>query len=638
MRSWTFDPYMIGGKVKSHESDLLELVEVVYYDATTRCIADFSDLRDLETIRSRVKLEGLSFLTITLPNFCKDFERSLALGHVDPTFFRNFGKNGRIPAFLQGIVGLVFDRETGRLKNDESPNLVARAVEATRQICLVFKKLSLTCTPKRVRAAIKGFVSTEHDLAAFDPSIDDCHRFKSVAHLLWAGVISNIKVSDCRPVHGPGQTAERIVGNGKYVWQSWHDRLDIYFPLIDNGYPIGCNPLSEEEIELVTIVPPAQELPVRVTPVPKTQKGPRIIAIEPCCMQYAQQAIRGPLYEHLERSRIVGGHVNFTDQSINRELALRASCDGQLATIDLSEASDRVPHGLALSMFDSNPDLRDAIDSCRSTHATLPDGSRIGPLLKFASMGSALCFPVESMYFYTICVVALLEIQKLPVTKRNVSNVARLVYVYGDDILVPSKQAVKILDYLQKYNCKVNIPKSFWSGKFRESCGMDAYDGYEVTPTYIRHLPPENLQQTSTIISWVKSAGLFYRRGFFKTADLLYRKVERLIGTLPIVHDSSQMLGRILYLPNCYPSVRDLTRDGKIKVRWNKKYQRLEVKAWVAAPVYRADKLDGWAALQKSLSKLTSLVSLEEERDKLHLERTARYGAVALQRRWVPTT
>lgn len=108
--------------MKSQATDLLKVAERVYHDATAKCIADVSDLRDLETMRSRVKDEGISFLTITLPNFCRDFERSLANGFIDSKDFANFKKvkSRSIPAFLQGMVSQIFDRETGRIRNDES--------------------------------------------------------------------------------------------------------------------------------------------------------------------------------------------------------------------------------------------------------------------------------------------------------------------------------------------------------------------------------------------------------------------------------------------------------------------------------------------------------------------------------------
>lgn len=84
------------------EISALEMAEAVYIDACAKCIADVCDSRDLETIRSRVKHQGVSFLTITLPNFYKDFERSVEVGYIDSTCFRAFRKHGTLPSFLKG--------------------------------------------------------------------------------------------------------------------------------------------------------------------------------------------------------------------------------------------------------------------------------------------------------------------------------------------------------------------------------------------------------------------------------------------------------------------------------------------------------------------------------------------------------
>ena len=76
------------------------------------------------------------------------------------------------------------------------------------------------------------------------------------------------------------------------------------------------------------------------------------------------------------------------------------------------------------------------------------------------------------------------------------------------------------------------------------------------------------------------------------------------------------------------------------------------------SPVYRTDKLEGYAALQKCLLRLESRktpstfrtrtkraldrfidqVDYESAMDPNHLERTAQHGAVTIKRRWVPTT
>lgn len=616
--------------MKSNVSDLLEVAEAVYIDACAKCIADVSDLRDLKTIRSRVKEEGVSFLTITLPEFSRDFERSLASGQIDPTSFHFWKKTGAIPAFLQGMLGLIFNHETGRIYDEriiDSTSDIPTIVGSVRQICLAFKKVELDCSPKRVAATLENFIATEQSFEMFSLPREDYNDFVAVSSVLWDGMLGDLRLDMLVPKHGPGATAERVSGNQKFVWQFWHERLEPYFPFVDSAYPMSIGELNHyaKELDLVTFLHSDQEIPVRVTPVPKTLKGPRIIAIEPCCMQYAQQGIRDFLYERLESYHLTKGRVNFTDQSINQALAVMASNDGRLATIDLSDASDRVPHDLAMEMFRSNPDLMDAIDACRSTKAEMPDGTIIGPLRKFASMGSALCFPVEAMYFYTLCVMAILRRRELPVSRENIKRFCD-VHVYGDDIIVPTDDAIAVLENLQKYNCKVNASKTFVTGWFRESCGADAFKGELVTPTYLRKLRPKNRQQASELISWVQTANLFYLKGYWRTAHLLFARCEEILGRLPYVSENSGALGRTSYLG--YRSVE----------RWNERYHRFEVKAWVPSPVYRTDALEGYGALQKALGKLAELNDLSAPRDVLHMEHTALHGAVTLKRRWVPTT
>lgn len=634
--------------MKSNVSDQLDLVYCIYKDACTLCIADVSDFRDLSYIRSRLENEGMSFLTITLPNFASDFERALANGQIDSTMFQGFRKIGSIPAFLQGMTSHVFEKETGRIYNEIPPQQLSPFVDAIRQICLSYKKVVLPCTPEREYMALQRFIENEHDFNEFSLREEDQSHFRTVSSVLWDTMVSRFRLADCTPRHGPGATSEGVSGNQKFSWSEWNDRLEPYFPLVGTGYPLGISTASEE-FEKVTIIPQEEERPVRVVLVPKTLKSPRVIAIEPCCMQFVQQGIRDLLYKGLESSRYSKGHINFRDQSINQELALTSSSTGRLATIDLSDASDRVPRDLALEMFRCNPDFQDAIDACRSTKALLPDGREIDSLKKFASMGSALCFPIEAMYFYTICVVALLRLQNLPATPRNVYKVSRSVYVYGDDIIVPTTYAIGILDYLQRYNCKVNPNKTFVSGNFRESCGMDAYGGERVTPVYLRHMFPKDTRQHDAIVSWVATSNLFYKKGFWNTALFMRKRIERLLGPLPYVSEDSSVVGHYSYLG--YVSVS----------RWNRDLQSFEIRGLVPEPVYRSDKLDGYGALSKSLRRLEASfdqglrfpVLSEEEgivspmggvrtvplsQDPLHLERSARRGVVALKRRWAPAT
>jgi hypothetical protein len=549
------------------------------------------------------------------------------------------------------MLSRIFDQETGRI-NDEITEypLYASIVSAVRQICLAFKKIKLPCTPEREKMAVEGFIANELSFQEFSLSDEARSRFSNVAFVLWNRVLRGLRVDMLSPRHGPGQTAERRSGNRKYVWQRWHERLEPFFPFAGSAYSPSVGEMCTQHwvLNYCSFTPAEEEQPVRVVLVPKTLKGPRVIAIEPCCMQYVQQAVRNELYRRFESTYPFKGHVNFSDQGINQALAMASSIDGRLATIDLSDASDRVPLDLAMEMFRSNPDLHDLILACRSTRAELPGTGEILFLNKFASMGSALCFPVEAMYFYTICVIALLESRNLPVSRKNVVKCASEIFVYGDDILVPVPEAASVLDHLQMYNCKVNTSKTFYSGKFRESCGVDAYAGYMVTPVYLGTAPPENRQQASRLISWIATANQFAKNGYQRVAHVLFEKVEGLLGQLPPVDENSPVLGRI---SSWYPC--------KLRKRWNKVLQRMEVNVWTPRPVYRTDVLSGYAALMKCLIRLEGRIdpaaswegfsfnmqddtqaftSLVSSLDVKHLERSALHGEVAINRRWVPAT
>lgn len=662
--------------MKRNVSDYLELMQRIYEDACIKCTVDVSDLRDMMTIRSRVESGGLSFLTIVLPKFCKDFEKSLANGFIDSKDFQYFRKSRAIPAFLQGMLSHIFDQETGELKDVRSLKInhpsdsdftadVSTIIESVRQICLAFKKVEIPCSPEKEYAAYQSFKQNEREFEEFCLDEHEVAAFAALSHVLWGHLDINFDVSAIRCHHGPGATSERVSGNQKYRWKYWFDRLEPYFPLVGTGFPIGI-PVDSEDLENVTIVPYEQEFPVRVVSVPKTLQSPRLIAIEPACMQYAQQGIRDYLYEAIANHPVTAGHVNFLDQSINRSLALKSSDDGRFATIDLSDASDRVPLSMVTVMLGWSGYLLESILACRSERAILPTGEVLPRLKKFASMGSALCFPIEAMYFYTICVKALLEERGLSCTPENVYKTSRDVYVYGDDIVVPTANAVSVLRHLQKYNCRVNTNKTFVTGRFRESCGIDAYGGYEVTPTYIRQEVPKNRRDAKAVVSWIAASNSFYKKGYWRTAQWIYNTLEAIIGDLPYVAETSSGLGRISYLG--YESVE----------RWNRTLQRFEVKAWTPKPVYRTDRLGGYGALMKFFTSapedgsfapdefirhvnddlsenmfdpsfegdilsfaelfrnrniLTSALDVRMEHS---YERTARHGAVALHRRWVP--
>jgi len=613
--------------MKSHANGPLSgLVACILMDAAARCAVDNASVdRDLITIKSRLKHEGISFLTITLPAFCANFERSLAERQVTSEFLHGSGKTQCLPSLLKGFTKLVFDSGSGRLLDDPSID----AILSIRQICLFAKKVSLPCHPKRNEKAVWDFIKIEQSFKHVAPSADLLQVFEEISSILWNRTFHDIEdaMFCLLPKHGPGATCERVSGNQKYAHKVWYERLEPYFPMDLHIFSSAEHMLDPKEgLDSIDLIPEDQEKPVRVTLVPKTLKGPRIIAIEPVCMQYAQQALLLYLVKRIERSRFTAGHVNFTDQTVNQSLALSSSKTQDQATLDLSAASDRVPLELVQRMLKDVPVLRYALEACRSRRAELPTGEVIH-LKKFASMGSATCFPIESMYFLTVVLTALHVRQGRPVTEDSIHMYSRSVYIYGDDIIIPVYATEAVMQVLHTFGCKVNTAKSFWTGQFRESCGCDAYNGVVVTPTYVRTLPPADRQNAGAIISWIETSNSFYESGFWLTANYMKNVVERAIGKLPITSDDSAALGWKSFQKN-------LTISG-----WSSDHQCPYVRAFVAQPISNRDSIDGYSAQLKCLLLLEKSrdrnplvpISLQED----HLSHSAKHGASCIKRRRV---
>lgn len=616
----------------------LEMIGLILLDLPIKCSAK-DESRDMKTIRQRITYEGLSFLTITLPSFSDTFFQCIEKGKVTSFDFTGWKKKGCLPAFLQGFTSLVFDSHTGDLQYE--PNI--KSIQAIRQLCNLFKKIDIPCTSERANNALKKYIATDCDLGlnSFQGDRSTYNLFERVSKVVMTSIHGEVlECNQLIPHHGPGSTFERIQGNKKYIpkFFNWYDQLEENFdPSIF---------FNSEESYFLSNQSHKKTLPcstVRVITVPKTQKGPRIIAMEPVAIQMAQQSIKDFLVEKIERGSLTAGHVNFTDQSINQRLALKSSKTRALATLDLSEASDRVSAKHIYDMLSVNPSLRSAIFCCRSHFAKVL-GRKLC-LNKFASMGSALCFPMESLYFFVLIVTSILEKKRLEPTYCNIYNVSRSVYVYGDDIIVPVNVADSVKTTLAKFGNVVSENKSFFNSHFRESCGVDAYDGVDITPTYLRHMIPQKRNEVSAILSLIATANQFFDKQYYNVFFFIQRKLTKLLGNLPEVGKDCAGLGWR------YSALM-------VKERYNRQLQRKEVLTFVPYVIRKKDNLRSYNALAKCLLNLTmkkfdrnyssqvlisSQIKYVNEKnlsnlssvDKEHLATSPRRGALALKRRWV---
>jgi len=597
-----------------------------------KCIADdlamwccTSATLDFKRVKSRVEHEGLSFLTITLPAFAKDFEKCLEQGYVDSSAFVGFQRRqGPLPLFLGGFLNQVFDRESGLLLDDPSIDCIF----AVRQLTMLCGKMLVPCSEERERAAMEGYVRCEEEVQEADESIpsDTLMEFRRISVLLFSDACSAVdrllSSGDLRPRHGPGATADRLRGNAKYDQREWPLRLERVFPFSEHVLPRWG--YYNHQQARVNFLEPDAERPVKVISVPKTLKTPRIIAVEPTCMQYMQQAILTPLVESLQsrvlpgntRENLCYGFIGFTDQEPNRHLARLGSETGHLATLDLSEASDRVSNVHVVNLLSRFPHLLEATQVTRSTKAHVP-GFGIIPLSKFASMGSALCFPMESMVFLTTIFLGIQNALGRPVTRSDILKLRGQVRVYGDDIIVPVDYVRHVIDALSLFGFKVNVNKSYWNGKFRESCGGDYYDGQDVTPVRLRRPLPSSRADGPEVISLVAFRNLLYFRGMWRAASEVDRYIGKILPHFPTVSVESPALGRHSFL-------------GYETQRMCPELHRPLVKAYVVRSVIPESPISWMGALRKCLSKDGN----QPFEDEQHLERQGRPAVVGIKLRW----
>nr|UJQ85265.1 MAG: hypothetical protein 3 [Leviviridae sp.] len=555
------------------------LVQAILHQAALDL--DLSVERDVATMRRRCEHEGLSFLTITLPVLSDSLERGLECGLFScPS---SFSRHGRLPRFLGGFFNRVFSK-CGELLDDACPI----AVSYIRQICRFFKKPKIACSPEKNSAAAQHFIDVEGELRMLTSQVERKDEIlDKISALIWSQVFPEIDSADLVCHHGPGVTADKLLANGRHRIRNWHHRSEYLFPSDLHCYPnyevaarVSGIGNQIECIEGPKFLDLRDEMPVRVVFVPKTQTAPRVIAIEPSHVQYMQQSVKDYVYKVLETHSLTKNSVRFSRQDFNQRLAHSGSIDKRTSTLDLKDASDRVHLHLVQRIF-KNSGLLEYLEDARSLHATLPDGRNI-VLFKYASMGSALCFPVEAMVFYTLVQCAMHQLDGRRPCSRSIRYYSDKIDIYGDDIIVPVDYTDVVVNYLESYALKVNVSKSFSKGNFRESCGADFFKGYAVNPVYARQIPHDDSRDWTPahVMSWAATSDLFYMRGQWIVAqairDMVTRVVRRRIPRTRVIGSGVAFFSYLF------------TTD----LRWNADWQCWKQKRLVYQPTKKKDDIN----------------------------------------------
>jgi hypothetical protein len=201
--------------------------------------------------------------------------------------------------------------------------------------------------------------------------------------------------------------------------------------------------------------------------VPKSSKEDRSIVVEPVLNGLIQKGIGTYM-----KSRFKKEGLDLTDQTRNQRLAYEGSVANNLATVDLSSASDTVSQSIVWDLLPY--DWAVLLDACRSESVTYRNQTYM--LNKFSSMGNAFTFELESLIFYSIAYA----------TCQHLGLDTHLVSTFGDDIILPSGGYTLLKETLEHAGFIVNHDKTYADGPFRESCGADYLFGTDIRPCYLR--------------------------------------------------------------------------------------------------------------------------------------------------------
>lgn len=471
------------------------LVSVWETVAKNTQLSAFVTPRDIEMFKTRASAEGLTYLTITLPKLGKALDAAFQSGifvlpaefgsrkgEVYPMFLRRAfsslcHSDGRLIPWYDGIATIT--------DSDE----YAGAALAIRQLTLMFYKMKLPYSKDLIKATIDRFRATDRALESTDQLIQKGSSLLTRASVFVRRLLHTVDPYEVRPRHGSGASACGTKPWLRYAKPRYFAQIDRVYPYTEYYYTsiddwVQIYPDLFEESE--EVVPTA-----KVVLVPKDSRGPRLISEEPRETMFIQQGQMAKLYDIVEHYPNVRAQLSMTDQDRNRIAAMYGSILGHIASIDLSDASDRVSWELVKSLFPEN--WVEALWATRSPQTKLP-GGEIFPLRKFAPMGSACCFPVEAIVFWALSHAAIgtndADLNALFALKSPCEPAFdQAVRVFGDDIIVPSSKATTVIEALESVGLKVNRDKSYTQGPFRESCGGDYLYGRDVAPVRCGHLP-----------------------------------------------------------------------------------------------------------------------------------------------------
>lgn len=159
-------------------------------------------------------------------------------------------------------------------------------------------------------------------------------------------------------------------------------------------------------------------------------------------------------------------------QPVHNSLAQLGSRRMHNVTADLSSASDSFTPSLINRLLPRQ--WYNALKLGRTPYVLVGRGSKSEMMIyspSFMAMGIGYTFPLMTLIFHAL----LLSLQRL-------TNISGKVSVFGDDLIYPRKLHPYVERLFVDINFVLNEEKTFHDIPFRESCGGDFYDGFDVRP------------------------------------------------------------------------------------------------------------------------------------------------------------
>jgi len=277
--------------------------------------------------------------------------------------------------------------------------------------------------------------------------------------------------------------------------------------------------------------------------VPKTAKTDRTICTEPLLNSFVQSGIGKYI-----RARLLRAGCDTTDQTTNQKLAKLGSIRGDLATIDLSSASDLISWAVVWNILPEP--WFDLLSTCRSEAFTFK--GQFYNLEKFSSMGNGYTFELETLIFLSLARATCAE---LGLSSESVS-------VYGDDIIVPTEAYELLCSTLVCCGFSVNHSKSFSAGPFRESCGKDWFLGAPVRPLFLKRRPTN-----ASLIGWCNHIKRLDKGRYDQRWSALYDSLKKLVPRAFYVLVGPDGYGDGHFIEN-NPELREKLRSRFYKRGW----------------------------------------------------------------------